>query len=131
MMGRSIRFSKFALVGMLGAFVQLTLFWFFNRYCRVHVLSATVLAVEMTVLHNFLWHQRFTWSDRTSKTSREIAIRILRFHSGNGLISLVGNAVLTYSLVVRFRLPAVPANIIAISCCSLANFLLADLWVYN
>jgi putative flippase GtrA len=27
-------------------------------------LVATALAVEAAVVHNFLWHQRFTWIDR-------------------------------------------------------------------
>jgi putative flippase GtrA len=30
----------------------------------MNYLLATALAVETAVIHNFLWHQRFTWSDR-------------------------------------------------------------------
>ena len=29
-------------------------------------LLATVLAVEITILHHFVWHECFTWSDRAA-----------------------------------------------------------------
>ncbi len=60
----------------------------------------------------------------------ELALRLWRFHAGNGLVSLAGNAILMYCLVERLKAPILPAAIGAIVLCSLANFLIADRWVY-
>jgi putative flippase GtrA len=55
--------ARFAVVGAIGVVVQLgTLEALTALGC--HYLWATGLAVEVAVLHNFMWHQRFTWRDR-------------------------------------------------------------------
>ena len=124
------RFSRFSFVGLIGALLQLLLISLLTKYFRIGRLAATLIAVEITILHNFVWHQRFTWSDRDPKSSRQIA-RLWRFHGGNGLVSLGRNTFLMYFLVERLKAPIVPTAIGAIMLCSLANFLLADRWVYT
>ncbi len=125
-----VRFGKFNLVGSLGAALQLLLLYFMTKYFRMSAVSTTALAVEIAVLHNFLWHERFTWRDRRLKNIRQRARRLWRFHAGNGLISLLGNTLLTYCLVERLKAPILPSAVGAIALCSVANFLVADHWVY-
>lgn len=57
------RWCKFSLVGAVGIGVQLGALALLTT-AGVHYLRATALAVEIAVLHNFAWHQNFTWSDR-------------------------------------------------------------------
>ena len=38
--------------------------WCFDRYCIWTIELATVLSVEIAVLHNFVWHENVTWADR-------------------------------------------------------------------
>ena len=83
------------------------------------------------MLHNFLWHERFTWGDREPLNFQQRMVRLFRFHAGNGLISLAGNAALTYALVEWLELPAMVSAAAAIVLCAPANFLLADRWVYS
>lgn len=125
-----LRFGKFNLVGLLGAALQLLLLYLMTKYLRMSAVAATALAVEIAVLHNFLWHERFTWRDRRLKTIRQRTARLWRFHAGNGLISLAANSLLTYCLVERLKAPVLPSAIGAIALCSVANFLVADHWVY-
>ena len=124
------RFGKFNLVGLLGAALQVLLFYLLIRHFRLPEAAATMVAVELVVLHNFFWHERFTWRDRELAGLRERAARLWRFHAGNGLVSLAGNTFLTYTLVEWLGVPAVPAAITAIALCAPANFWLADRWVY-
>jgi putative flippase GtrA len=114
----------------MGALLQLTLVFLLMRYFSAFNIAATPVAVEITILHNFFWHERFTWSDRDPKSSG-LAVRLWRFHAGNGLISLAGNTILMYCLVERLNAPALPTAMGAIVLCSLANFLVADRWVYR
>jgi len=125
------RFGRFSLVGFMGALLQIMLVSLLTKYFEVLTTAATLVAVEITILHNFVWHERFTWSNRGPKNTRQLALRLWRFHAGNGLVSLAGNTILMYCLVERLHAPALPTAIGAIVLCSLANFLLADRWVYR
>src|SRR5207237_8971860 len=58
------RWLKFNAVGGIGMLVQLGTLAVLTNGLRVNYLLATALAVEAAVIHNFLWHERFTWADR-------------------------------------------------------------------
>jgi putative flippase GtrA len=123
------RWLKFNLVGALGIVVQLGCLAIFRRW--MHYLAATALAVEIAVLHNFFWHERFTWKDRPGG-SRERLLRLLRFHLGNGAVSLLGNLGLMWLLVTRFHMKRLlVANGIAIAICSLLNFAIGEWFVFR
>jgi putative flippase GtrA len=124
------RFGRFNLVGLAGAGVQLLVFDFLLRALHLPGVTATPIAVEMAVLHNFLWHERFTWRDRKASGLRERAVRLWRFHAGNGLISVLGNSAVTYVLMEWVNAHPLLAAIAAIAVCAPANFLLTDRWVY-
>jgi putative flippase GtrA len=115
----------------MGAMLQLLLICLFTRHFGILNGVATLLAVEITILHNFLWHERFTWSGRCPRGPRQGAFRLMRFHAGNGLISLGGNTILMYCLVERLHAPTMPTAIGGIILFSLANYFAADRWVYT
>ena len=58
------RFGRFSLVGFMGALLQLTLVFLLTECFSVLSTVATLVAVEITILHNFIWHERFTWGNR-------------------------------------------------------------------
>jgi len=115
----------------MGAILQLTLVWLLTECFGILSTAAVLVAVEVTILHNFAWHERFTWSHRGFKSSRQLVQRLWRFHAGNGLVSLAGNTALMYCLVERLKAPVLPAAAGAIVICSFANFLIADRWVFR
>ena len=61
-----IRWVKFNAVGGVGILVQLGILTLLRSGLGVNYLLATAIAVEATVLHNFFWHERFTWADRAA-----------------------------------------------------------------
>ena len=118
---------KFNAVGVLGFAIQSgALFLLTRAPCRVSYQAATVAAVELAVVHNFVWHQRWTWRDRPSATMRESFGRLAKFNVTNGLVSMVGNLFFMTILVGRVGLPIAGANLISVAICSICNFLLAD-----
>ena len=125
------RWLKFNLVGAIGIVVQLLVLWTLNSVLKLDYLVATALAVEAAVLHNFLWHERFTWADRASVTRRQAVGRLLRFNLTTGLVSILGNLLLMRLLVGQTHLPALPANLVSIAACSLANFLASEYIVFR
>ena len=124
-----MRFLRFNGVGVAGFALQLALLAAL-LFAGFHYLVATALAVEAAVLHNFAWHERWTWRDRPA-TGRSRLARLWRFHALNGLVSLVGNVALMRVLVGAFGMPAIPANLIAVLACSLVNYLASDRLVFD
>jgi putative flippase GtrA len=125
------RWVRFNLVGGIGIAVQLAALWFLTHAFFCDYMVATALAVETAVLHNFLWHQRFTWADRMRNHWRESLIRLLQFNLTNGLVSILGNLILMRALVGALHLRVLIANMLSIATCSAANFALSELYVFR
>jgi len=102
-----------------------------NGILKLDYLPATALAVEAAVLHNFLWHERFTWADRVSVTRRQALLRLVRFNLTTGAVSILGNLLLMRLLVGQAHLPALAANLASIAGCSLVNFLVSEYIVFR
>lgn len=125
-----LRWLKFNLVGGVGVCVQLAALAALRSWLRLDYLLATALAVEIAVIHNFLWHERFTWADRPAARLIPSLVRMVKFNASNGAVSVVGNLVLMRLLVGELRLNYVASNLLAIFACSLVNFLLGDRFVF-
>ena len=124
------RWLKFNAVGALGIGVQLAALALLKTGLNAPYLAATALAVEAAVLHNFVWHELWTWRDRRPPGGGVLA-RLLRFNLSNGAISIVVNLALMRLLVGYFRVPYLLANLGAIAAGSLANFFVSDLFVFR
>jgi putative flippase GtrA len=119
--------GKFNGVGILGAGVQLLLIQLLHA-AALPVSLATVVAVEITLIHNFYWHWHWTWPCSGINSWRR---SFLRFQLSNGLISLLGNLIVTTLLVNKLGYSLGIANSLAILGCAGGNFLLAQYWVFN
>jgi dolichol-phosphate mannosyltransferase len=118
---------KFNLIGVLGFALQSVALVVLTRSApRLSYLAATALAVELAVLNNFVWHQRWTWRDRPSLTRRQTLRRLIKFNLTSGLISIAGNLVLMSILVGRLGLQVIRANLVSVAACSILGFILAD-----
>jgi putative flippase GtrA len=126
-----VRWLKFNLVGAIGIAVQLAALAIFRSLLHLNYLLATALAVEIAVLHNFLWHERFTWADRPSGHFAHSLARLARFNATNGAVSILGNLTLMWLLVGQLKQNYFGANLVAVAICSVLNFLLSDRLVFH
>ena len=125
------RWGIFNLVGILGFVVQLAVLFVLKRFLGLPYLLATALAVEIAVLHNFVWHEHVTWADIVLPLRQASLRRLIRFHLANGLISIASNLALTSMLVEICRFPYLAANAVSVLVCSLLNFIAADQFVFG
>lgn len=125
------RWCVFNFVGLLGIGIQLATLAALHGWAGLHYLPATALAVEFAVLHNFVWHEHWTWADRPSRTLSESLARLIRFNLTNGAISIASNLLLMVLLVDGLGIPYLVANLLAITLCSIANFLASDRYVFK
>jgi putative flippase GtrA len=145
------RWCRFNLVGGMGIVVQFGSLFLLKSLFGFNYLVATMIAVEAAIVHNFMWHEQFTWADRIrndrirndrignnaidSRTNRPCWPRSLkrffRFNVTTGAVSLLGNLALMKVMVGRGHMNYLLANAIAIVLCSAANFLVSDEWVFE
>ena len=123
-----LRWLKFNAVGAGGIVVQLAVLGILRSIFKVDYLLATALAVEGAVIHNYLWHERFTWVDRVGGNSW---LRFLKFNGTTGLFSILGNVLVMQVLVGEAHLNYFVANILTIATCSILNFLVSDRFVFE
>jgi putative flippase GtrA len=119
------RWLTFTSVGGIGMVVQLAVLAGLKNGFGLNYLLATAVAVEAAVLHNFLWHERFTWRDR--RTGKSLG-RLVKFNLTTGTFSILGNLALMKLLVDELHFGYLPANGIAV--CSIVNFLASDRFVF-
>ena len=123
------RWVKFNAVGAVGVVVQLAALAILNGWLGVQYLVATALAVEIAVLHNFVWHERWTWRERTG--GKGVSARLLRFNLTTGALSIVSNLLWMRLFAGQLHVKPVIANLMSIAAGSLANFAAAELFVFR
>jgi putative flippase GtrA len=109
-----LRWCKFNLVGGIGIGVQFAALFLLKSVLNFNYLAATAIAVEATVVHNFVWHEQFTWSDRVQASWRRSLPRLVRFNLTTGAVSIVGNLALMKVMVGQGHMNYLVANAIAI-----------------
>ena len=122
------QFLRFNAVGILGVVVQLATLRLATYSLGVPYVSATIMAVQIAVLHNFVWHELWIWSELPW---RGWPVRLMRFELGNGLMSMVSNTLLTFFFHGVVGFPVVAGNLAAIVTTGLVNFGLSRYWVFQ
>ncbi len=125
-MTRPVRFVG---VGLMGFVLQVTALHALTAWAGLPYLPATILAVEIAILHNFVWHQRWTWPARTEGARVRLS-RLARFNGISALVSIVGNVGLTGLLVEVGGFPVLLANLAAVASLSLVNYAALDRWIF-
>lgn len=120
------RWGKFHAVGLGGSILQVSVLALLTGGLRGNYVLATGLAVEAAIVHNYLWHERYTWADRSGKRWR-----FLKFNLTTGTFSIAGNIGMMSLLVGKLHFHYLPSSVICIAVCSTANFLLSDRFVFE
>ena len=123
---------RFSAVGGLGLAVKFGVLILLKSVFGLGYLLATTIAVEVAILHNFVWHNHWTWRDRSRDLStREILHRLLRLHLTSGAVAMATNLVVMRLAVGEAGVHYVVANGLATVAATAVNFLLANWLVYR
>ena len=115
--------ARYAAVATLGAAVQ-ALVVLAATAAGCSPVAATVLGIEAAILHNFAWHDRWTWADRPHLAPR--AVRLARYNAAMAGSSLVVGAAVTWLVVAGLGWSVLPANAVAVAVAALANYVTSD-----
>jgi putative flippase GtrA len=125
------RWLKFNSVGAMGIGVQLAALTLLAGQLGLHYMAATALAVEAAILHNFLWHERWTWADRFAGKRTGSWRRLMHFNLTTGAVSILGNLLFMRLFVGTLGMHFLVANVTTIAACSVLNFLVSDRLVFQ
>ena len=126
-----MRLLRFSIAGLGGFVAQVVGLGLLLSFTSLHYVVATVLAVEVAILINYAWHDRWTWRDRPPATEAERWRRLGRFNAMTGLTSIAGSVVVTAALVELFSLSPIVANIISVAVLGALNFVGANTLVFR
>lgn len=128
--GEMARFIKFCLVGLSGVGVNMGLLWLLTEYAGLVYLLSAAIAVETSIITNFLLNNFITFRGRNEPGARPFFQRLLKFN----LISLIGlgiNIGLLSLFTEVFGIYYLVSNIIAIIIVTLWNYLLNTWWTWR
>jgi putative flippase GtrA len=122
------RLLPFSVVAGLGFIVQLGAVTALTR-CGWSEAVSMAVAVECAVLHNFAWHERWTWRDR--RGAGTWIPRLVAFHAANGITSIAANVALVGLLARWTTLGLTVRTVIAVCLTGLVNYAAADRLVFG
>lgn len=125
------RWFRFSSVGAAGVGVQLAVLILLAGRLEMNYLVATALAVESAVIHNFLWHERWTWGDRFGRGRGRSWRRFVQFNLSTGALSIGGNLAFMRFFVGSVGVHFLAANLMTIAACSILNFVVSDRWIFQ
>jgi dolichol-phosphate mannosyltransferase len=128
--GELARFIKFCLVGLSGVGVNMGLLWLLTEYAGLVYMISAAIAVETSIITNFLLNNFFTFRGRSEPGTRPFFQRLLKFN----MISLAGlgiNLGLLSLFTEVFGIYYLVSNIIAIAIVTLWNYLLNTWWTWR
>ncbi len=122
------RFAQFVFAGLGGFAVQVGLLAALTQRMGWHYAPATIVAVEVAILVNFVSHHRRTWRDRGTG---QVLTRLLRFNALTAVTSLLGSVVVTTFLVETVSMNPIVANSISVLVLGALNFVGSDRLVFR
>lgn len=126
------RFVRFCLVGATGVLVNLGFMWWLKGSGLLGTLRAGVVAVEASILNNFLWNELWTFKDRSRLDPRLSArLRRLAYFNlicGVGAMFQVG---ILWLLAIRLGWHYLLATAMAIGVVTFWNYGLNTTWTWT
>ena len=123
-----IRFLKFAVVGISGLVVNMTMLYILTEYFHIVYFISSIMAIEISIISNFFLNDLWTWRDRAKKTFLQ---RLTQYHVSVGLTAILANWLILLILTEFFNIYYMISNLIGIAVGTFANFILNDLWTFN
>ena len=112
----------------MGSVVQTGMMYLGRDVLGWHYLWATVVAVEVTLAHNFTWHERWTWG---TKGQAHWGARAWKYQLGTGTVAMLANLFAAKFLVGRMGFPTLVATPLAIVGSGMVNFLIGQFLVFK
>ena len=124
------RLTSFGIVGISGIIVNMSVLWLLTHYANLYYAFASPIAIELSIINNFIWNDRFTWHGRRSARNLSIWGGLFRFN----IVSWIAGSI-NWILLIAFTEVAgiyyLWANLLAIAIAAAINFVLNEKWTFK
>ncbi|MBW2037891.1 MAG: glycosyltransferase family 2 protein [Deltaproteobacteria bacterium] len=126
----TITFARFSIVGMSGIIVNYGIFCFLRMAFGMPHILAALLAIEISILTNFILNNFWTWRFRNLQGHLGLLKRILAYHLVAGIAAFGGNWGTLFVLADIFGMNIDQSYVLGIGIGMLINFFLNDRWTF-
>jgi len=113
---------KFGIVGLTGIVVNTAALWYLKEFVSLDLMLASFFAIELSILNNFLWNDRWTFHARADPKLSKWYERLVAFNivSAGGVVINMG---FLYLFTTVFGIYYLIANLIGILLAFVWNFM--------
>ena len=122
-----VELIKFAFVGALGTVVNLSILYTLTELFNVHYIISEAIAFLVSVVHNYILNKIWTFKESLHE---RIITKYFKYIIIN-LISLCINLTILFILVEFYGFWYIFAEVVAISCAFLNNFIINKFWTFK
>jgi len=122
-----ILISKFIIVGVIGTGVNLLTLYILTDIFKVFYIISATIAFILSVLNNYFLNKLWTFKE---KLQDEVVKKVLQY-TVVSIISLFANLGILFFLVEFVSMWYIAAEIIAIICAFIINFIGSVLWTFR
>ncbi len=126
---KSEDFIKYCCVGIIGATVNLCTYLLLNRYFQTPLQVASLIAIETSIVSNFLLNNYWTFKKRTKKIT--MFRKLINFHIAAGISGLIFYYLFFLFLVTIVGINDVFAILLAVIAGTISNFTINSIWTWR
>jgi len=125
------RIIKFLIVGTSGLIVNIGSLYILKEFCKLHYLLAGFIAIELSIINNFLLNSFWTWKDRMVASLKIFLFRLIKFNISTGLTTLFINLFVLWVLTEFLHIYYLFSQLIGIILGTIINYLIYHYWVFK
>ena len=123
------RFIKFGIVGFSGVIINEGLLYFFTEIVGFYYLISSIIAIESSMINNFLLNDIWTFRDRKKSGKGPFFKRFIHWHFARGITLLI-NFLILWGLTT-FGLHYLISNIIGILVAMSLGYFWSLNWIWK
>ena len=104
------RGGKFMAVAWLGMVVNTGCLYLFKGVLGIRLIPASMMAIEIAIIHNFIWFRSWTWRDREHQPP--FFRQLIKFNLATGAVDFSANIAVLWSLSTFFGVHYLLANVL-------------------
>lgn len=125
------RFLKFFVVGLSGFVVNMFFLWFFTEVLKIFYLFSSPLAIELSILNNFILNDFWTWRDRGRSGKLNYFKRMVQYHISVSVSAIMVNIFFLWFLTEVFHFYYLLSNFWGIAAGAVLNYFINDRWTFR
>jgi dolichol-phosphate mannosyltransferase len=104
--------------------------WFFTEMVKIYYLFSSLIAIELSIMNNYVLNDLWTWHDRGKKGKSEYFKRMLKYHVFASA-TLLTNILILWFLTEIMHIYYLLSNVFGILAGTFLNFFFNDRWTFR